>query len=174
MACSVPIMLLATFLTFVWLQCFYMGMFRPNSAAAKEGDIGKEGAKVALATIEHRYKELGRMSVQEKIVGFLFVFSIILLVTRKPGIFIGWAERITDSGNIQSASVFMFIVILIFIIPMNWDCFKFFKPNPGQLPTQSSPALLPWKYVQAKMPWGLIFLLGGGLALQAGGEASGL
>lgn len=31
-----------------------------------------------------------------------------------------------------------------------------------------------WKYLEDKTPWGLVFLLGGGFALSAGGKKSGM
>jgi len=37
-----------------------------------------------------------------------------------------------------------------------------------------SEALLNWKTVQNKMPWELVFLLGGGFALAKGTSVSGL
>jgi solute carrier family 13 (sodium-dependent dicarboxylate transporter), member 2/3/5 len=42
------------------------------------------------------------------------------------------------------------------------------------LPTSSGPALLTWKYAEARTPWNLIFLLGGGFAIAEGGSASGM
>lgn len=34
--------------------------------------------------------------------------------------------------------------------------------------------MITWKYIHAKMPWGLIFLMGGGFALAKGGQTSGM
>lgn len=42
------------------------------------------------------------------------------------------------------------------------------------MPTTAGPALINWKIIQAKIPWGLIFLLGGGFALAEGGKVSGM
>ena len=38
----------------------------------------------------------------------------------------------------------------------------------------SSPSILTWREVETKLPWGIIFLLGGGLALAEGFKVSGL
>lgn len=37
-----------------------------------------------------------------------------------------------------------------------------------------APALITWKYVEKNLPWGLIFLLGGGVALSKGGKVTGM
>lgn len=41
-------------------------------------------------------------------------------------------------------------------------------------PTKSSEGLLTWDVIQKKMPWSLMFLLGGGFAISKGSIASGL
>ncbi|OAD57871.1 Protein I'm not dead yet [Eufriesea mexicana] len=55
---SVPPMLLMGFLTWVWLQVLYMGMFRSKSKDAQAINIGTQGEKVAASVIEKKYKEL--------------------------------------------------------------------------------------------------------------------
>lgn len=42
--------------------------------------------------------------------------------------------------------------------------------KPGKL--KAPPALLNWKTVNEKMPWNIVFLLGGGFALARGSEVS--
>lgn len=43
-----------------------------------------------------------------------------------------------------------------------------------ELPKKPSTGLITWKFVNANMPWSLMFLLGGGFALADGGKKSGM
>lgn len=93
---SVPPMLLMGFLTWLWLQVMYMGMFRPNSKDAQDIDIGSQGEKVAATVIEKKYKELGPITWHESAVGILFFAVVLLWFFRNPGFVRGWPSYLTD------------------------------------------------------------------------------
>lgn len=81
----------------------------------------------------------------------------------------GWNNLIDSGASIGDASFCMIGVVIMFIIPKDPSFFS------GKLSSSSSyEALLNWKFVQSHVPWGVALLLGGGLALSAGAEKSGL
>ncbi|XP_001654054.2 protein I'm not dead yet [Aedes aegypti] len=170
---NTPGMLLGTFLVWVYLQVVYMGMFRPKSKAAQESTISKEGETIAHGVITNRYGELGPIRSHEISVAILFVISIALFFTRKPGFTTGWADLLPEK-KIQDATPAILTLVLLFIFPANWQWLNFLKIHPNSLPTERTPSLITWKYINDKTPWSLIFLLGGGFALAEGGKASGM
>ncbi|EZA59528.1 hypothetical protein DMN91_011334 [Ooceraea biroi] len=170
---SVPPMLLMGFLTWLWLQIMYMGLFRPKSKDARAIDIGQQGERVAAAVIEKRYKELGPISWHESSVGVLFILVVILWFFRSPGFMQGWPTYITDLP-VKDSTAAAAVTILFFIIPAKLDFLHAFDKDPRKRPTKPSLGLITWKMIHQKMHWSLIFVLGGGFAISAGSTSSGL
>lgn len=92
----------------------------------------------------------------------------------RTGFITGWAELITKT-KIGDATPAIFIVIALFMLPANWNWLRFCGGSkPDELPKATTPSLITWKYINANIPWSLIFLLGGGFALARGGKESGM
>ncbi|XP_060533670.1 protein I'm not dead yet isoform X2 [Cylas formicarius] len=170
---NVPLMLIMMYLTVVWLQFWFMGLFRPNSRDAKKIKVGTQGELVARKLIGRKIDEMGPMSFHEKAVAALFVLSVLLWFFRKPQFITGWAEMITQH-KVKDATAALIVVLLLFVIPSHPNFVYIFSKDEAKRPKIASPALLTWKIVQQKLPWGLIFLLGGGFALAEASKASGM
>ncbi|MDO9097277.1 MAG: DASS family sodium-coupled anion symporter [Candidatus Methanoperedens sp.] len=98
--------------------------------------------------IEEEIKKLGRITGQEKRVLAVFLLVASLWVTR--ALWGKYLPMITDSG------IAIFGAFLLFLIPAGKD-----------------EALLKWKDA-AKLPWDVVLLLGGGLAIAKGFTETGL
>ncbi|XP_043515369.1 protein I'm not dead yet-like isoform X3 [Frieseomelitta varia] len=173
MIASLPQMIVNTFLTWFYLRVAYMGYLRPRSKDAEVAEIGVEGEMVTNQVIEQRYKELGGIKFHEAAVAGLFLFCIFLWLFRKPGFVTGWAEVITDIDLRDSVPV-IFVSIMMFFIPKDFNFLRTWSKDPAKRPFKSSEGLITWDVIQRKMPWSLMFLLGGGFAISRGSMASGL
>lgn len=66
------------------------------------------------------------------------------------------------------------VVIMCFVLPANYAFLRYCSRRGGPVPTGPTPSLIPWKFIQTRVPWGLVFLLGGGFALAQGSKESGM
>jgi len=103
------------------------------------------------AHLEAKRKELGRLSVAEKRTALLFMALVGGWLLRKPIIALTGAAELTDSAVAMSAA------LLAFLIPSG----------------KKGEALITWDDT-TRLPWGVLILFGGGLALASGMTNSGL
>ncbi|NXN67476.1 S13A2 protein, partial [Himantopus himantopus] len=170
-----PTMIVLLVLTWIWLQILYLGFnFRKNFGCAADASA-KAKEQRAYDIIKEESKKLGSMKFAEIAVLILFILLVVLWFTRDPGFIPGWATVLFNKNDISyvtDATVAIFISILLFIIPSNFS--KTDKQTGNKSKIRAPPALLEWKVVHEKMPWNIVFLLGGGFALAKGSEESGL
>lgn len=160
---------------FVWLflNIIFAGMFRPNSQTAQQIQLKGEAIESAEKLLRERANALGKMDVRESLVLGLFVSAVLLWFFRSPGFMPGWPKLFTNL-KVHDASPGILIILLMFMLPLNWDWLTFCSTAEDQRPKRCSPSLITWKLVHEKVPWGLCFLLGAGYTLSAAGHASGM
>ncbi|XP_053981429.1 protein I'm not dead yet [Hylaeus volcanicus] len=171
MIANIPQMAINSFLTWLYLRIVFMGYLRPNSKDAELATIGEEGEAITNRVIIARYKDLGNITFHETGVATLFVICIFLWLFRKPGFVRGWSEAITDI-DIRDSTPVIFVSILMFFIPKDPSFIYSFSRDPEKRPKEISEGLITWNVIQSKMPWSLMFLLGGGFAISRGSIAS--
>ncbi|XP_043818315.1 solute carrier family 13 member 2-like [Dromiciops gliroides] len=169
-----PITVILLLLSWICLQLLFLG-FNLRKNFGCRGQAG-EKEKAAYRVIQTEQKKLGPMTVAEKLVTVLFVLLVVLWFTREPGFFPGWGNVAfpNEKGEsmVSDGTVAFFIGILLFIIPSELPGSQQQGKYLGKL--KAPPALLTWNIVNKKMPWNIVFLLGGGFALARGSETSGL
>lgn len=93
---NIVLVVLGTFLTWVYLQWLYMGMFRPNSEEAQENKKVIEIEHIAKDVIQNKLKELGPLNTHQLSVAILFCFAIAAYLSRAPGFVQGWGALFPD------------------------------------------------------------------------------
>lgn len=170
---NIPVMLINTIVMWTYLQWLYMGLFRPNSKEAKDSQLGKEGEEIARQVIVKKYNELGPITIHEISVALLFILSMLLFFFRDPGFISGWASY-SKTTKIGDATPAVGIIVLLFLLPKDYKWMNFFGGESKNLPKAATSSLITWKFINQKLSWGLIFLLGGGFALSRGGKETGM
>jgi sodium-dependent dicarboxylate transporter 2/3/5 len=96
--------------------------------------------------------ELGQMSSAEQRVGLIFLSVILLWMTRS------WLSDFPMLAGLSDAGIVMAAALLLFVVPNG---------------TEDGGALMQWEDL-TRLPWGVLVLFGGGLALAAQVSSSGL
>ena len=170
MAFAIPVMLLNSVLAWAWLlllQRLYLGNEKKT----------REQQDRAMRVIKEKYAALGSISLHELQVFVLFIILILLWFFQSPKFIPGWADFFTVETHggrqvsVGSATPAIFMSILLFILPQQYDFWPFTRMSQS---LQNSPSLITWRLIETKMCWGVIFLLGGGFALAKASESSGL
>jgi solute carrier family 13 (sodium-dependent dicarboxylate transporter), member 2/3/5 len=111
--------------------------------------------------IRNKYRALGKITSEQKIISAVFICTALLWMTRTginagPIQFAGW-EQYFGKGFLKDSTVAIAMSVLLFIIPASGK--KGF--------------LLQWEDVK-KLPFSIILLFGGGFSLAKGIDVSGL
>ena len=176
MGFAVPTMLLNILLCWFWLQILYLGP--PWSSKSKLHFADK---KLIKGVLQKKYKELGPLNFHQIAVLTNFIFLILLWFFREPRFMPGWGEFFiseeedscgnkTQSQIVDDATSSMLIVIILFILPSRLS----FWPFTSIASSRTSPALLDWRTVHDRFPWGVMILFGGGFVLADASKSSGL
>ncbi|XP_012942313.1 solute carrier family 13 member 5 [Aplysia californica] len=160
MAVGLPLSAVVLIVCWIWLQVAFLRCRGPCCSCCSPATENSRRVKELIAA---EYRKLGPVSLSQKIVVSQFLILVILWITRDLGGVAGWGKSF-PSGFVSSSCPAMLMTIMLFAIPRN-------IPRIGQ---KLCVPLMEWSYVQQKMPWHLLFLLGSGFALAKGSERSGL
>jgi sodium-dependent dicarboxylate transporter 2/3/5 len=97
-------------------------------------------------------KKIGKVSLQEKLVFYVFLIVSVLWIFRAPISFgsfkiLGWGSIFPHSSFFHDSFVAIFGALILFFVKIDK------KP------------ILEWNEVEKRVPWGILLLFGGGLAL---------
>jgi len=120
---------------------------------------------VDRTVIDKEYKRLGPMTFEERAVLIVFSITAVLWVFRKEltlGFFSipGWSQLLPYADWIDDATVALFMATILFFIPA--------RSADAEYPTVMGPDVI------LRLPWNVVLLFGGGFALAAGFQATGL
>ncbi|MGY8771235.1 MAG: SLC13 family permease [Pirellulales bacterium] len=121
--------------------------------------VGGESSLGGRTVIQKSMHELGPMSQAEWTMGVVFVCTALLWVLREPVSGWGWAPLLgVDEKWANDSTTAIVMSIICFLLPSG---------------KKDKSRLLEWS-VTKRVPWGILLLFGGGVALAKGLQATGL
>ena len=168
---------------YLWIMVLMFGADKEDMSRAWKFQMTRQERKTSIF-IENQFRDLGSWRMSEIEVGIVFVLTILLWFFEDPGFMPGWAELFRPNfvSNSQPA---IFMGVLLFILPEE-SPFAVFEmsqaeidesiaegitidPQSGDVsggdPWQPVKAILDWHFVEKHVPWGVVFLMGGGFSL---------
>jgi sodium-dependent dicarboxylate transporter 2/3/5 len=147
---AIPLVIL--FLPIAW---FYLVAFGSPVPKNLPGDH--------IAVLRSKLSQLGPLSKQERYVLTIFVLTALLWIFRADinlGMLRipGWSSLLGLDTYVHDSTVAIFMSLLTFLIPA---------------PDKKNGKLMNWECAR-EIPWGILLLFGGGFALAAGFQESGL
>jgi sodium-dependent dicarboxylate transporter 2/3/5 len=155
--------LVIVFLPILWLYLCRFG------AAVPVDKIVFPGSETI---VDDELRKMGRITREEKHVLAVWVLMAGLWIFRSPIVLgpvriPGWSQLFGEPAFLHDATVAMAMALLLCMIPVK---------HPRQVENSKVPAthLMDWPSIRYGVPWGILFLFGGGFALAGGMEATGL
>jgi len=144
-----------------------------------EQESNKRVTKNIEKAIRVKHSQLGSLTLHEILVFVIFLCLIVLWITAKIGDTGGWSmlpafrmpPDFKKSYTNEVVPAFL-LCALLFILPKDKKYYKDFMK--GGLSIGMEDPVLPWREVEAKLPWGPLLLVGGGIAMSSAIKDSGL
>ncbi|CAK9303542.1 unnamed protein product [Gordionus sp. m RMFG-2023] len=151
-----------------WMQlCFYFFGIRETFSQMGSKNY-KEDPRLF---IKEQLNKLGKMKQNEITILCLFVTLVVLWIFKNPNFVPGW-QVYFEKSYISDATPALLIAFLLFILPTDIRSVLLIKDDNGDIPDYLP--LLIWRDIYRDLMWDINLFIGGGLALVAGFESSGL
>lgn len=174
---ALPNALICVLVAWVWLQFYFLGYRTLFSCCYTYEAVEDRAGEV----IREQYEALGPMKFSEGIVLANFVLLVVLWLTRLPSANIpGWADLFQagygdkNYGYVRDGMAAIFVVLLLFCCPSERPNFLCCASSDDTSKKGPRKTVISWDVIHEKLPWSVIFLMGGGYALAAGVQDSGL
>ncbi|RUS69461.1 hypothetical protein EGW08_022775 [Elysia chlorotica] len=134
-------------------------IMKGNTDRYRSGRHDPTTSKRIKRLINEEYRKLGPLNTGQIIVLFMFIVLVLLWITRDIGGVAGWGRHFKSipDFNIKRKPIFYH------------ECNGFSSADDARV-----KPLMNWEYMNKKMPWQLVLLLGGGFAISEGFVKSGL
>lgn len=169
---TMPVTTLCFVVTVLWMQVVYLGLFRKQRHVDNEIEL-LNFIFLQQNIIEKMYFKLGKITWNEIIVGVLFSLFMFLWI-------IDTILHFFDIGLcglclfIRDAIPFLIITFLVMLLPAQGNFFWAFSSHPSKRPISRGAGFFTWTYLQEKVPWARLLVVGAAITMASAQISSGL
>jgi len=171
LVCALPVSAICLLIAWLWLLVHFFGV----KELFKCGCGGEKETKATRRIIQRKIEELGAMSFAEKaVIGHFVVLVTLWLSMKLPG-GSGW-HTYFKQGYVNNSTPSVLILASLFLFPSRnpWKSQNNADSEKNSETSKQIPTLLEWKTIEKEFPWGTFCLIGGGFAMAATCQKSGL
>ncbi|XP_050353244.1 protein I'm not dead yet-like isoform X2 [Nymphalis io] len=159
MLLTLPGVLIMEMFLYLWLNFYFLGMLRVQNYTALQTTLTGDEEQYITILLKTKYQQLGKIKFHEGVVGAIVIltalFQLIISSTYDR-------KHYYTFNVLNSSTPSLISVLILFIMPVNLDCLKFFKSKENSEPTPTSPSngCLTWSLVTDNMEWSVLFVIG--------------
>ncbi|XP_047999358.1 protein I'm not dead yet-like [Leguminivora glycinivorella] len=164
MLLTLPGVLVTETLLYIWMNSFFLKIFRSSDVAIPTG-LTEEEARYIKTLLQNQYTQMGRIKFHDIVVATAVVLTVALQMLTSTLRLASGPRSGEINMHVRVSAPTIFCILLLFIIPSDLEFLKFFKKRNyathRRLPTAPSKACLNWTVVKDNMMWGVLFTVGG-------------
>ncbi len=137
------------------------------AAALLVHGLSRESSPAAVAALREESLAMPAWTRAERLTAGVFLLTVLLWTTRQPiaigeVVLFGWTRLLPRPEFVQDGTVAILAGLLLFVLRVK------------DSPSQKSRPLISWREAERSLPWGILLLFGGGIAVGDAFESSGL
>ncbi|XP_064074430.1 protein I'm not dead yet-like [Vanessa tameamea] len=161
MLLTLPGVLIMEMFLYLWLNFYFLGMLRVQNYTALQATLTGDEEQYISILLKTKYQQLGKIKFHEGVVGTTVILTA-LFQAIISSTYTNDRKHLNMLVVLNSSAPSLISALLLFIMPVNLNCLKFFKNKGNSEPTPTSPSngCLTWSLVKDNMEWSVLFVIG--------------
>ncbi|XP_045453931.1 protein I'm not dead yet-like [Melitaea cinxia] len=157
---TLPGVLIMEMFLYLWLNFYFLGMLRVRNYTALQTTLTGDEEQYIKILLKTQYQQLGKIKFHEVAVGAVVILTACLQAIISST-YLNDRKEFVSYNVIKSSTPSIISALILFITPVDLNCFRFFRSNDDSEPLPSSPSkgCLTWTLVSDNIKWSVLFVI---------------